>query len=283
MNKELIVDNKAGMVLPIVDGMYISNEGSVQPNVLLRTAVFTPVAKSKINKCTSQDLTNELRTLEVCKKEGYDLVVLQGEKLNIETDFKVWCGVVLAFSKYGLNDNKITLKFTEFSKMCGFPTKRIDKPLRTRISLSLKRIQSQQLTLKCKDETKASYTGLLHKAFFDSSIDQVVLIADETLWDLYRIDRQVLISLKVLGKLPRAEIAQCLYLFFISLPQKPHPVSFKRLRERLCLSTSTKEANRSIKLGIEKLEGIGFISGSFVRKDSETYYLIDKRCKKLPN
>ena len=85
----------------------------------------------------------------------------------------------------------------------------------------------------------------------------------------------------VLGKLPRAEVTQCLYLFFTSLPNNPHPVSFERLRERLRLETCKKEANRKIKTGIKKLESLGYIKGSFAGRNGEQYYLIDQRYKKL--
>jgi hypothetical protein len=64
---------------------------SVQPNVLLRTGVFTPVGrKVNINSGTMMDLTTDLVNLELCQKEGYDSVTVRGTRLNVETDFKVW-------------------------------------------------------------------------------------------------------------------------------------------------------------------------------------------------
>ncbi|MGL4446176.1 MAG: RepB family plasmid replication initiator protein, partial [Shewanella sp.] len=118
------------------------------------------------------------------------------------------------------------------------------------------------MSFRRKNTEKAVHTGMLLRAMYDGEADIVELMADETLWDLYRLDYQVLVSLRVLEKLPRAEVAQCLYLYFTSLPENPHPVSFERLRERLRLETSKKEANRKIKTGIQKLESIGYLSGS---------------------
>ena len=86
---------------------------------------------------------------------------------------------------------------------------------------------------------KAVHTGMLYGPC-DGEEDVVELMADETLWDLYRLDHQVLVSLQILKMLPRAEVAQTLYLFFSSLPNNPVPVSFERLREQVRLETSDK-------------------------------------------
>jgi len=284
------MDRSENALLPITDteSLYrgklltISSATSVQPNVLLRTGVFTPVGRrTNPNDVKAQDLSNDLVSLDICQKEGYDLVTVRGQRLNIETDFKVWCGIVLVFSKYGYSSNTVKLSFSEFAKHCGYPSRRFDKNLRKQIGDSLGRIQSQSLSFRRKNTEKAVHTGMLLRAMYDGEADIVELMADETLWDLYRLDYQVLVSLRVLEKLPRAEVAQCLYLYFTSLPENPHPVSFERLRERLRLETTKKEANRKIKTGIQKLESIGYLSGSFAVKNGEQYYLIDQRYKKL--
>ena len=284
------MDRLENALLPITDteSLYrgklltISSATSVQPNVLLRTGVFTPVGRrTNPNDVKAQDLSNDLVSLDICQKEGYDLVTVRGQRLNIETDFKVWCGIVLVFSKYGYSSNTVKLSFSEFAKHCGYPSRRFDKNLRKQIGDSLGRIQSQSLSFRRKNTEKAVHTGMLLRAMYDGEADIVELMADETLWDLYRLDYQVLVSLRVLEKLPRAEVAQCLYLYFTSLPENPHPVSFERLRERLRLETTKKEANRKIKTGIQKLESIGYLSGSFAVKNGEQYYLIDQRYKKL--
>lgn len=273
--------NGLGVTDVVFNGLFSTDKTSVQPNILLRAPVFSPIGRSAKLSAEKKDLSVELRDLEICKKEGYDYISIQGPKLNIETDFRVWCGVVLAFSKYGLNSSTIEMQFTEFAKFCGYKTKRIDSKLRTQIDGSLKRIRGQVLDFKGNNSKKSQISGLLSKAVYDIDSDSLELSADESLWDLYQIDRRVLVSMTVISKLPRAEVAQCLYLFFLSLPPNPYPVSFSRLRDRLQLLSCTKEANRRIKAGIEKLESIGFISGSFAMKNGERYYLIDKRNLKL--
>jgi len=284
------MDRTENTLLPITgtESLYsgklliINSATSVQPNVLLRTGIFTPVGrKTNLYEVKTQDLSNELVHLDLCKKEGYDLVTVKGQRLNVETDFRVWCGIVSVFSKYGYSSNTVKMTFSEFAKLCGYPSRRFDKNLRKQIGDSLERIQSQSMSFKRTNAEKAVHTGMLLRAMYDGEEDLVELMADQTLWDMYRLDHQVLVSLRVLEKLPRAEVAQCLYLYFTSLPENPHPVSFERLRERLRLETSKKEANRKIKTGIQKLESIGYLSGSFAVKNGEQYYLIDQRYKKL--
>lgn len=256
---------------------------TVQPNVLLRTGVFTPVGRTKAETSIHKDLTEELRHLEICHKEGYDRVLISGSKLNVETDFRVWCGIILAFSHYGQHSNEIELSFAEFARMCGYPARRFDAKLRRQIDSSLARIRGVNLSFQRRGQVKSTHSGLLYKAKLDENTDTVVLLADPDIWDLYTLDFKVLVSMKVLSELPRAEVAQCLYLYFLSLPADPHPISFTRMRERLQLSTPDKEANRRIKLGIEKLEDVGFVTGFYTHKEGsrETYYKITSRDKRL--
>ena len=265
----------------LVDNLYSSSSASVQPNALVRTALFTPKSRKKSNDVGVIDLTESFREITYFKKEGYDSVIIVGAKLNVKVDFKVWCGIVLAFSKYGISSNKITLKFTEFAKLCGYKTSRIDKPLRTQLKNSLFRLQGQQLQLQTKDSMKAKATGLLLTAQFDVAYDIVELMADENLWELYVVDRQVLISLNVLSLLPYSEAAQCLYLFFASLPADPFPISYERMRMRLQLNMADKEANRSIRNAIKKLEGTGYLNGHWVTFYDESAYKITRRNKVL--
>tara|TARA_R110000868_G_scaffold411403_1_gene703735 strand:- start:712 stop:1644 length:933 start_codon:yes stop_codon:yes gene_type:complete len=282
LDKPLPSTNTASLYSDSKHLLTVNSSTSVQPNVLLRTGVFTPVGRrTNISDVKSQDLSQDLVSLDLCQKEGYDSVTVKGQRLNIETDFKVWCGIVLVFSKFGYSSNTVKLSFAEFAKSCGYPSRRFDKNLRRQIGESLERIQSQSLSFRRKNTEKAVHTGMLLRAMYDGDADLVELMADETLWDLYRVDYQVLVSLRVLEKLPRAEVAQCLYLYFTSLPNNPHPVSFERLRDRLRLETTKKEANRKIKAGINKLESIGYLSGYFTAKNGEQYYIIDQRHKKL--
>lgn len=268
----------------------VCNErNSVQPNILLRAPVFTPAGRppSKDFKLEEEtlDVSDCLNDLELCKTEGYDQITIKGPKLNIETDFKVWCGIIFSLTKYGKDGNKIVLSFTEFAKLCGYPAKRFDKNLRIQIGNSLNRIQNQKLRFlrKGSGEAKGVATGLLLRAEYDADpkVDKIELIADESLWDLYKFDYQILVSLEVLSLLPRSEVAQSLYLYFLSLPLKPHPISFTRLRERLQLNTSDYEANRRINLALKKLRKIRFLDYSVLTKNRERYVLLEGRSNKL--
>lgn len=261
----------------------VSNlNSSVQPNILLRTPVFKPIGRRTISAAYKEnDVSDVLRNLELSQTEGYDSVKIDGPELSVETDFKVWSGIVLAFTTYGIHTDEITMSFLEFAKFCNYKSNRFDANLRRQIDLSLARIRKQTLSFRRKNAVKGVHTGLLLRCEFDETTDRITLMADKTLWDLYTYDYQILVSMRVLEKLPRAEVAQCLYLFILSLPDKPVPISFSRFRERLQLKTSVKEANRAIRRGLYKLESIGFLSGSIMGRGGEYYYLIDNRNKKL--
>lgn len=267
--------------LPAVlsNDLYSSISSSPQPNALIRTALFTPKARKKVNAIEHLDVTDAFSEIEYFGKEGYDTATIHGVRLNVQTDFKIWCGIVFAFSKYGINSNKVTLKFTEFAKLCGYKSNRFNKPLRDQIDKSLDRLQSQKIRLKTKNTMKSVSTGLLLKAEFDIKADTITLLGDENLWELYSLDYQVLISMSVLAKLPNSEAAQCLYLFFASLPQDPWPVNFERMRKRLQLNMATKEINRSIKNAIKKLEDTGYLTGTWVTFHNKTAYKITSRNK----
>ena len=292
-NLAIINGGRMGQIdnpLPSTDttGLYdgktlvITSATSVQPNVMLRTGVFTPVGRTTdATEVKTLDLSADLISLDLCQTEGYDHVQMRGPRLNIETDFRVWCGIVFVFATQGYSANTVKLPFSEFARKCGYPSRRFDANLRRQIGDSLARIQGQKMSFRRKSAEKAVHTGMLLRAMYDGEEDVVELMADETLWDLYRLDHQVLVSLQILKMLPRAEVAQTLYLFFSSLPNNPVPVSFERLRERVRLETSDKEANRKIKQGIMKLQAIGYLSGSFLTKNRQQYYIVHGRVKQL--
>jgi hypothetical protein len=260
--------------------LYSSIKSSPQPNVLIRTALFAPQSK-KPNSFEQRDVTTEFKNIEYFSSEGYDSASIIGPRLNIQIDFKVWCGIVFAFSKYGLNNNKITLKFTEFAKYCGYKPARYNKYLRLQIENSLDRIQSQKIRFKTKDAKKSVATGLLFKGEYDTEKDVIVLLADENLWEIFTLDHQVLISLEVLSKLPQSEVAQCLYLYFASFPQNPYPITYERMQKRIQLNMPSKEANRSIRNAIKKLEGLGYLKGEWVEFHDEKAYKITSRNKSI--
>lgn len=283
---------ESGTLLTDLD---INSKSTIQANALLRLGVFVPIKRTKrITDVSGMsisaqpashlfDATDEFRTLQFVKKEGYQRILITGLKLNFETDFKVWCGIVKAFNDKGFNPTGISLKFTEFAKMCGFKSKRLDTVLRDRIASSLVRLRTQ--TIRFEQATKSSKDyigGLLSAAELDLEEDTIHLFPDVKLWELYQIDHQVLVQFKAMDSLPRQEAAQCLYVFLCALPSQPHPISFTRLRERMQLtSTKTAEQNRTITAAIKKLEKIGYLQCDVVKKGSERYLIVEQRCPKL--
>lgn len=276
---------KNNLLSVISDNIAISNSHTIQPNVLIRTPLFTPVARNSNKKTTSHtehDVSAEFKGITLYQREGYEYAKIKGDKLNVRTDFKIWCGVIFAFSKYGYDTDCITMKLSEFTKFCGFSTQMLNTAFRKRVQESLERIQSQRISMATKDGKKATSTSLLKKFVYDIDRDEILLEGDPELWELYRIDRQILVSMQTLSRIPRAETAQCLYLYFASLPQDPFPVSLSRIRERLSLNMSNKEANRSIKQAIKKLEEIGYLHGEEMEWHGEWAYKIKARQKDLP-
>jgi len=252
---------------------------SVQPCVLLRTSIFSPRSKRKVLE--SVDLSEALHDLSLVKTEGYDEIKSIGPALNVVTDWKIWCGVILAFSKLGFDTDTISMKFTDFARQCNYPSKRMDRKLRDLIVGALERIQNTNLTFKRKNGEKAVHTSLLLRAAYDVENDTIELMADKSLHDLFAFDYTVLVSLKVIDLLPRNEVAQALYLYLVALPNNPVPISFERFRERLDSPMEVKEVNRMIRKALTLLESIGFIKGSILKKGREAYYVVHRRNKKL--
>ncbi|HFQ5182134.1 TPA: RepB family plasmid replication initiator protein [Vibrio vulnificus] len=274
--------------LPFTE-MVVNSSSTVQANALLRLGVFVPVKRNyKANELAASsahviDASEEFRTLKFVEKEGYRNVTVTGLRLNFDTDFKVWCGIIQAFYESGYQ-SEVSVKFTDFAKLCGFPTKRIDKALRARLDDSFLRLRNQAIQFRESSHDKGkSYTGgLISSIAYDTEEDIVTLVPDPKLWELYKIDHQVLLQLKALSKLPRQEVAQCLYVYLSALPERPYPISFTRLRERMQLTSSkVAEQNRSISSAINKLISIGYLQGSVVKKGSDRYLLVEKRCPKL--
>lgn len=267
----------------------VNSSSTVQALAMLRIGVFIPIRRNlpKNNKgeltrpAFRTDISDEFRKLEFARTEGFEKVAIQGPALNFETDFKVWCGVIRAFNTYGYQNCAIKFGFGEFAKMCGFNSKQLDERLRTRIHDSLARIRGQVIEFSKPQVSKSYIGGLLNTGSFDADSDTIELIADPKLWELYSIDHHVLLKLSVLSKLNRNETAQCLYAYLSALPKNPFPISFKRLRDRVCLTSSVKEQNRTIKKALDKLTTIGFLSGDIIKKDGESYLILHELSQRL--
>tara|TARA_B110000196_G_C21150628_1_gene669410 strand:- start:425 stop:1300 length:876 start_codon:yes stop_codon:yes gene_type:complete len=279
-----------GTGTPLTGQINVNSLTTAQSLAILRLGLFTPTVRNSSEKNIPSrgiDVSEDFRTLEISKREGFTDIKIIGVNLNIETDFKVWCGIIRVFNLHGFDAKGVTFKFTEFAKLCGFKSKQLDKKLRARIESSLVRLRSQTIRFSKEQNKKSHIGGLISNASFDIDMDLIHIVPDASLWELYKIDHIVMLKLEAINKLQRLEAAQCLYLFISALPQNPHPISFKRLRERLLLTTPLiKEQNRTITNAIKKLIDIGYLKGHIATKINtagvkERYLLIEDRSQKL--
>lgn len=258
-----------------------TSQKSVQPVALLRLSVFAPVAPRERGKRDFEiDASEELSSMELARAEGYTDIKIQGMKLSMSTDFKTWIGIIQAFSKYGFNSETITMPFAEFAKMCGIKSNDINSRTQFRLKESMANIASVLLSFSNKKTGKYTLTHLVHKAVIDPN-SMVQLTGDPEMWELYRYDHKVLLSLKILALLPKKEAAQALYTYLESLPSGTLYLSMKRLRERLALSSPIKRQNQIIRNALDDLHGIGYLEFSELKKGREIQIVILKRNAKL--
>ena len=246
-----------------------SKNYTVQASIILKTPIFVPVGRvSTRGAHRISERSDDLRFLKICKKYGYDEVIISGQKLSLEVDFKVWAGCLLAMQKFSSKSNFIAIKFTTFVELCGYDKSRINKDFRNMIDASLARIKGINMSFRKQrhtdsDTLEAHYTSLLKTATVSEKAEMVTLEIDPELWDLYQIDHEILVSMQNLELIKRAETAQCLYLYLTALPSRPHPISMAALRERCELSGTIKNQNKRIKAAFKTLEDAGLVKGEF--------------------
>jgi Initiator Replication protein. len=138
----------------------------------------------------------------------------------MDNDFKTWVGIIHAFAKYNVTNDKVVLPFVEFVKLCGIPSSRSSAKLRERLEASLIRIASNTIQFGTADKDELYVTHLVQSAKYSVKKDTVELQADPKLFELYQFDRKVLLQLRAINALARKESAQALYTFIESLPPK---------------------------------------------------------------
>ena len=282
MNQSFISDILYADIESKAKELTVNSNNTVQPVALMRLGVFVPKPSKSKGESKEIDATKAFSQLEIAKAEGYDDIKITGPRLDMDTDFKTWIGVIYAFSKYGLSSNTIQLSFQEFAKACGFPSKRLDAKLRLTIHESLGRLRNKGIAFKRGKDAKGGYqTGLLKVGRFDADLDLIELEADSKLWELFQLDYRVLLQHHALRALPKKEAAQAIYTFIESLPQNPLPLSFARIRERLALQSAVGEQNRIIKKAIEQLKTIGYLDCSIEKKGRESLVIVHSRNPKL--
>lgn len=273
------VDKTTGEVVKLD----VNSTSTVQPVALMRLGLFVPTlkstGKSKANRKNVTDATEELIQLSIARSEGYTDVRITGSRLDMDTDFKVWLGIIRSMSEYGVKNDTLELSFVEFVKMCGFDSRRSNKKMRDRISNSLFKLAS--VTLKFQSETKGWTTHLVQSAFYDINEDIVEIKAEPKLFELYHMDRRVLLRLKAIDALQRKESAQALYTYIESLPQNPAPISMKRMRDRLNLTSNVYTQNHTVRKAMEQLREIGYLDYTEFKRGRATYFSVHYRNPKL--
>ena len=258
---------------------------TIQPKVLLRLGVFVPTLKSTDKggrKNHRIDATEPLSRLSIVEGEGYSQIQIYGPRLDMDSDFKSWCGIVYALSNRPLDsEGQLVLNFPEFAKFCGFDTKRIDKQLRERFDASLTRIARTSISfVKKKPGTDDQITINMHlveSTYYDSSTGKIVIKPNSKLNTLYRVDGKTRLYLKTLQKLARKESAQALYLYLAELPSTFYRIGFDRLRERLQLSSHLGNQNATVKKVLGQLKEIGFLEYSIDKENGDYVLNILKR------
>ncbi|EHD0027971.1 replication initiation protein [Salmonella enterica subsp. houtenae serovar 50:g,z51:-] len=273
------VDKTTGEVVKLD----VNSTSTVQPVALMRLGLFVPTlkstGKSKANRKNVTNATEELVQLSIAKSEGYTDVRITGSRLDMDTDFKVWLGIIRSMSEYGVKKDTLELSFVEFVKMCGFDSRRSNKKMRDRISNSLFKLAS--VTLQFQSETKGWTTHLVQSAFYDINEDIVEIKAEPKLFELYHMDRRVLLRLKAIDALQRKESAQALYTYIESLPQNPAPISMKRMRDRLNLTSNVYTQNHTVRKAMEQLRDIGYLDYTEFKRGRATYFSVHYRNPKL--
>ncbi|HHT5648690.1 TPA: RepB family plasmid replication initiator protein [Raoultella planticola] len=273
------VDKSTGEVV----NLDVNSTSTVQPVALMRLGLFVPTlkstGKSKANRKNVTDATEELVQLSIAKSEGYTDIKITGSRLDMDTDFKVWLGIIRSMSEYGVKKDSLELSFVEFVKMCGFDSRRSNKKMRDRISYSLFKLAS--VTLKFQSETKGWTTHLVQSAYYDINEDIIEIKAEPKLFELYHMDRRVLLRLKAIDALQRKESAQALYTYIESLPQNPVPISMKRMRDRLNLTSNVYTQNHTVRKAMEQLKDIGYLDYTEFKRGRSTYFSVHYRNPKL--
>ncbi len=88
---------------------------------------------------------------------------------------------------------------------------------------------------------------------------RIEIEGDPRIKELYAIDYKVFLRLKALDSLQRKESAQALYTYLASLPKNPAPISMKRFRDRLRLTSRVSAQNEIIRRSLHELHEIGYL------------------------
>lgn len=152
---------------------------TVQSIALMRLGLFVPSPKSvgrqnREYKTVGFDATKELQTLSLMESEGFTNISIVGERLDMSVDFKTWMGIIRTYANHPINNDTISLKFTEFLKLCTPENYRSSTASRKRIDASLRRLASVTLSFTSNNSSKVYTTHLVQSALLDPESDHLV-------------------------------------------------------------------------------------------------------------
>jgi hypothetical protein len=221
-----------------------------------------PTLKSTNNRNNKKgsviDATEELIQLETAKSEGFTDIKITGSRLDMDSDFKTWVGIVRGLADFGDESGRVEMSITQFAKYCGYPSSRLRKTLREKVLNSLRKIMSAtvsfQKTLETKNEDGSNkivmkMVHLLNNVDYNEETGIISFEAEKRLKELYQFDHKVLLQLKVIQKLPRKEHKRCTRLLRACQPTPyPYPgasqsASELRQQEHLLTESACQEGN----------------------------------------
>lgn len=129
--------------------------------------------------------------------------------------------------------------------------------MKQRIDASM--IKLKMVTFQFRNEDSTLTTGLINWARYNLKTNEIEIEGDPRIQELYQIDYKVYLRLKALDNLQRKESAQALYTYLASLPKDPAPISMKRFRDRLRLTSPVASQNMIIRRSLKELEQIGYL------------------------
>jgi hypothetical protein len=192
----------------------------------MRLGLFVPTLKSTNNRNNKKgsviDATEELIQLETAKSEGFTDIKITGSRLDMDSDFKTWVGIVRGLADFGDESGRVEMSITQFAKYCGYPSSRLRKTLREKVLNSLRKIMSAtvsfQKTLETKNEDGSNkivmkMVHLLNNVDYNEETGIISFEAEKRLKELYQFDHKVLLQLKVIQKLPRKDSTSAVHVY----------------------------------------------------------------------
>ena len=262
-------DKSSGEVIHLVP----NSKQSIQPKSLLRLGVFVPTVKDGSDPMARGhviDATTELCRLSSIAGEGYEKISIFGPRLDMDTDFKVWLGIVDILANTFLEpDGTVRVNFIDFAFSCGLATKRVDSRLRKRFSDSLTRLQHTHFQFIKNSTVEGKKVkidmSLVSTSYYDEGTDEVIIRPNPDLNTLYRVDGKTRLYLKILK----------------TLSDHFYRIGFDRLRERLQLTSHKGAQNATIKKALEQLDEAGFLKYTIEKNRGDYVLVILSRNKKV--